>query len=196
MTDNICRIMLDIEGLDTTPSSHILSIGALAFDADGGRPPHAPAKFYAVMTNKEQNRKIGFDTVKWWLTQDKNTFPTGSCPLIKGLNDLSKWLVETVEAIGGELEIWANGITYDIAALEDAYKQMGLSIPWKYNQVRDFRTLKKLFPEIQADSFVGRPHNAVDDAMNQARHAGKILTHIYATRNAISILKETGYGSL
>jgi inhibitor of KinA sporulation pathway (predicted exonuclease) len=71
--------------------------------------------------------------------------------------------------------LWCKGTDFDVPILNNVCKQYGIIPTWKYSAVRDFRTAKKLFPHIEADPFVGAPHNALDDAINQALHLRKIL---------------------
>jgi len=47
--------------------------------------------------------------------------------------------------------------------LEDAMKQYGVTVPWKYWQVMDARTIYK----IAKSSKLGNNHNALADCVNQ-----------------------------
>jgi len=77
-----------------------------------------------------------------------------------------------------EVIAWANGTDFDISIIKDALKQCGFGTPWRYNNVRDYRTLAKLFPQIQRPTFVGEKHNALADAINQAEHLKLLLAHV------------------
>jgi hypothetical protein len=47
---------------------------------------------------------------------------------------------------------------------------MGVEPPWKYNDVRDFRTVKKMFGESMVTTIQNpQPHNALEDAVFQAQ---------------------------
>jgi hypothetical protein len=67
--------------------------------------------------------------------------------------------------------VWANGINFDISILEHMYGQVGLHVPWKYNAVRDYRTYVKSFDWVSPKTTYhnGTKHNALDDAIYQAR---------------------------
>ena len=53
-------------------------------------------------------------------------------------------------------------------------KYSGLKNPIKYRNQRDYRTLKALYPDVIAE-FTGTKHNALDDAIHQAKHAVAIM---------------------
>ena len=64
--------------------------------------------------------------------------------------------------------IWAKGIDFDPPILADLYRRLELPIPWKYNNVRDFRTVKKIFDWISRPRSPNEMHNALHDAQFQA----------------------------
>ncbi|OYW60916.1 MAG: hypothetical protein B7Z40_19340 [Bosea sp. 12-68-7] len=51
--------------------------------------------------------------------------------------------------------VWANGAVFDIGILEHAYRSKGLVIPWKYNQVRDSRTIRQEIPMLAERTATG-----------------------------------------
>jgi hypothetical protein len=79
-----------------------------------------------------------------------------------------------VESIYPE-RVWGNGSHFDIAILEHAYAVVGKVAPWHYRAPRDLRTIKELAElrhgfVVGADiKFSGDPHNALDDAVHQAK---------------------------
>jgi len=55
---------------------------------------------------------------------------------------------------------------------EHAYRESLLDIPWRFWNVRDCRTIKDLFESKRGglnDNFTGVAHNALDDAIHQAK---------------------------
>jgi inhibitor of KinA sporulation pathway (predicted exonuclease) len=71
--------------------------------------------------------------------------------------------------------VWSNGATFDIAILENAYRQLGYEehIPWLYPHIRDVRTVCALAEGVvnkELFLFQGTPHVAVDDAIHQAKY--------------------------
>ena len=158
------HFMVDLETLDTTPSSVILSIGTCVIP--GYMDPADSDKFYVeVHVGSQYMRTQSISTIEWW-KQQGNCPDHGTISLTDALRQFRDYLLRyTTEPI-----IWCKGTDFDTAILAHAYKQMGSDTPWRYNNVRDFRTVKKLF----ADSLVVtapnlNPHNALADAIHQAR---------------------------
>lgn len=152
------KVMVDIESLSTEQNATILSIGAVVMD-------DAMDKTFYLEINPRQGRDISIDTLEFWFKQPIKPPLGGICPLNTVLIDFHKWLSSV-----SMTEIWANGITFDITVLENAYKSTGITVPWKYNTMRDYRTLAALFPEVPKPIFVGDVHNALHDAIYQATY--------------------------
>lgn len=158
------HVMVDIETLDTTPTAVILSIGAITLD------PDYPVTFYAeldVSTQFERTRSEG--TIEWWSKQPI-AVPQGTTYIQDALADFKKYL----SALRAEPIIWCKGTDFDTAILSHAYAQHKLLLPWKYNSVRDFRTVQRLFPHY---NFPANPnaHHALADAKHQAEELRAIL---------------------
>ena len=164
-------IMVDLETLGTSPNSHILSIGACTMDGS--------QTFYQAVG--EQDRRIDFDTVRWWLGQSKEAQDVfNHCvqadSLSLALGKFSNWFKEVGDK---DSKIWSHGATFDVSMLEDAFRSVGQEIPWAFWNVRDTRTL------IDASQFMfktdfkpmrkGTHHNALDDALFQAEWMRAII---------------------
>lgn len=162
-TTNSTHVMVDIETLDTKPSAIILSIGACLI-------PVTTCQFYAECDENQPDRTYSQSTIEWWAQQSPGLKPNGTQPLIDVLSMFGRWIAQ----LPGEPIVWAKGIDFDCAILADAYRQYGLPLPWKYNAVRDFRTLKKVCP-IGADLVPTLSHNALADAKHQAEWLEHIL---------------------
>ena len=65
-------------------------------------------------------------------------------------------------------EIWSKGALADIRWINNALDYFGIERPWKYYKEFCFRTLLKSVPKFDMP-FVGMPHNALDDAIHQAK---------------------------
>lgn len=165
--------MLDIETLGLEPTAVVLSLGAVFFDELG----ELLEGVHYVFNRSEYARRTGFttnvETVVWWMQQSEDArkiFAQTTVPIVESLADFSrsyaKYECKTV---------WANGVQFDIPILENLHKQFNMVQPWRYNQARDYRTVRQLFPDIKPDVYDGVvAHNALSDARFQARHLVKI----------------------
>ena len=161
------HLMLDLETLGTTPGCVVLSIGAVEFDLDGIK-----SAFHAhidVDSSTALGLKVDARTVMWWLDQPKeaqnallqaDTFPIHD--VLDAFNDTFDWK---------DLKVWANGASFDFPILEAVYKAAHRTVPWKYYNQMDFRTMKNLVPNGSYELLRVRPgtaHDALDDARSQA----------------------------
>jgi 3' exoribonuclease, RNase T-like len=155
------HIMVDIETLDTQPSAIILSVGACVISPNRFRP-----QFYGELSVLHQHnlgRTTSQDTLDWWSAQS-NCPKHGTFLLGETLQEFSRWIA----ACTSDPVIWCKGTDFDVAILGHAYKMCQVPIPWKYNSVRDFRTVKKLFSESVSPDIVNTAaHNALADAQYQ-----------------------------
>ena len=154
-------LMIDIEGLATTPDTTILTIAAQEFNplerGTFGR------EFYARVTlESQEGRAIDDDTLAWWATQSEiireEAFGEDDrVPLREALEGLHRvaWHARRV---------WAQGPTYDMNILEHAYKSLGMPLPWKFFSVRDSRTLFSLVPQLNT---YPASHHALEDCRRQ-----------------------------
>lgn len=178
------HIMLDLETLDTTSSAVVISIGAVAFD------PYTTTlgeKFYVELTDdiaaqQARGRTISGDTVRWWMQQDVLATQVFATPPMDGVQRVNTFEALSrfglfVAANGARgVELWGNGVDFDNIILGSLYDAFGLCKPWSYSRNRCYRTIKNLGigprrPKVRE----GVHHNALDDAITQARHLQEIF---------------------
>jgi hypothetical protein len=157
------NVMIDIETLDTAPTSIILSIGAVYFDSIG-----LGKEFYQPVTlASQENRTWSASTLLWWMTQNEEARKAAY------LNESAISLYNALQELGSFIEssdnlIWTNGPDFDATILQDAYRQLGLVVPWKYSNNRCYRTFRSFHKEILITRLDA--HNALADAKYQALH--------------------------
>jgi len=161
------RVMVDIETLGLERDSAILSIGAVRFDAGGvGDEFH---EFIDQRSCQAAGLNLDVETLDWHLSQ--GTF--GGRELVDG-RDLDVALEYFVEWYGTADEVWANSPSFDCEALEYAGELVGVEMPWHYTEERDVRTVKNL-PVATDIEHRGTEHDALDDAVYQARQVAAVL---------------------
>lgn len=165
------HIMIDLETLGTTVDSVILSIGAVKFDLDSDKMDDAG--FYAsvsIDSNLDIGRVVNESTINWWMKQSaeaRQVFAEPKQSLEAALASLSEWAGRCQRIV------WSNGANFDIPMLEHAYNKLGWFAPWEFYNTRCVRTYKSL----PAAARVPKPandHNALRDAVNQARYVQAI----------------------
>lgn len=155
------HLMVDLEGLATGPDTTILTIAAQAFDPFGSG--YYAQHYYARVTlESQENRAIDDGTIAWWATQPEHAREEAfneqnRIPLDQALEELARLIWHSTL-------IWSQGPTYDMNILEHAYKSYGKSLPWKYYQVRDSRTVFSLWPDLPIPP---TSHHALEDCRRQ-----------------------------
>jgi len=168
--------MIDTETLGTKPGAAILSIGAVMFDQYGlGGTFYAPVLLESCIS---VGLTIDPATVTWWMRQSDEAraaaFRDDAAPLWKVLGDFYDWF-----NANRAKHPWCHGATFDAPILEAAFKACGLAAPWAYWNVRDTRTLYDL-AGVKVDRAAGTHHNALDDAINQAKAAAQAMRILQA----------------
>jgi len=162
-------IMVDLETGDIMPTSTILTIGAQGFDPFSTK--FTDVTYYERITlESQESRTINNDTLKWWSQQSpeaqEEAFGADNrISLEEGLKKLQPLLRNADR-------VWANGTTFDITILENAFREHGYALPWQYWQVMDTRTIYKITPGLGK---LGNGHNALGDCVNQINHLQKAI---------------------
>lgn len=167
-------VMIDLETLGLSAGCVILSIGASTFDLQNN--------FYAkikIEDSNEQGFLTNVETMNWWQKQDKAAREeafSGIESVINVLGNFSDWLLTVSRLYEGEVFVWGNGADFDLPILQAYYDKMNMKRPWKPYNGRCYRTLKNLYKDVKAPERDWREkHNALEDAVFQAKHARKIL---------------------
>lgn len=175
-------ISIDLETLGNRSDAAILSIGAAALNRDTGKI--GPTMYQIIdLDDALRHGTVRGDTLKWWMQQSaqaKAVFTaTNRVSLYEGLRALNDF----VRALPADVCVWGNGSSFDISILEHAYDRVadrgtpGFKEEWKFWSVRDLRTAVDLADVSKTDvPFTGVAHNAIDDAVHQA----KVLAYCFS----------------
>jgi DNA polymerase III epsilon subunit-like protein len=166
--------MLDLETMGTASNAAIVSIGACVFD------PHNDIEITSwyynnINLNSCINAGLSVDggAIEFWLSQSdearqallKNRFD-----LAWVINDFNDWFVQVSHLLfGHDHRVWSHGASFDTVILENAFRAVGRTVPWSYNAHRDTRTVFELSGINLKDFQTGTLHNALDDAISQAK---------------------------
>ena len=169
MTD----VMLDLETLDTKPTSVILTIGAIRFDREKRLKPLKQCDTFYRKIEIEKQKDEGFTssqlTEQWWNRQDEDVREEAlggkdRVELKKALEDFVKWWNDT-----GNVDkqcVWGNGSSFDCPIMENAFDHYDIPTPWNFWNVRDLRTLLDITGTRPSLHKSGK-HNALKDCYRQ-----------------------------
>jgi len=169
-------IVVDLETLGTKPNSGILAIGATTLDY----------KYTFYRTIKKSSLDFyhfgwSADTMKWWHDQPAHVREeafNGTTPIRQALREFQDWLY-TVCKDKAPLII-GNGAAFDNVILKHAYDKVDLTVPWSYKNDFCYRTLRKVLGDrIKEPEFVGDKHNALSDAIHEAKILNLMLEKLY-----------------
>jgi hypothetical protein len=165
-------MMIDIETSGTKPGCRVLTLGAFGFDRDGNQ-----VEFYRRF-DATKLREEGFtddlSTVEWWCSKcSKEAYVEafgGTDNPKDGIADFKQWSYRNF-AMGKNdgFEAWCCGLDFDFPILGFFFEHYGYHFPWKFYDQRDYRTIKKEFPDIVAAEGNMMSHNALEDAKAQMR---------------------------
>ena len=171
------HIMLDLETFGSGSTAVIVSIGAVKF-----YPGHDDLldSFYTAVSPSSCTRvglKMDASTMLWWMAPERadarNQLLNGEAvELPEALDGFAQWL----GAKRGP--VWGNGAAFDNVILRNAYFAIGEEAPWPFWNDRCFRTLKALAPKNLEPRRQGTHHNALDDAIHQAKWLQAISMHL------------------
>jgi hypothetical protein len=172
------HFMLDLETMSTEPNAAIVAIGAVAFDPE--LFTLHPLEFYmpiGLRSSMTAGLHVSAETICWWLTQSdaaRAELVGRTTPLPEALSRFASWMTALVPT-RDDRKVWGNGAAFDNTILASAYAAVGATTPWRFWNDRCYRTMKSLYPDVTAPTFVGEQHKAVDDARHQALHLMEIL---------------------
>lgn len=186
-------ISIDLETLSNKFNSPILSIGAAKFDRLTGK---VGPTFYVEIDPDDAIRYglVSASTLAWWIKQDakaRRVFePSNKKVQLKmGLQMLGDF----VRAQGAGAKPWGNGSSFDITILEHAYEVagQGLEPQWKFWDIRDMRTIIDVAESmgfVKARLIEGIAHNALDDAVHQAKEIARAFAHISDKKQPVPVV--------
>ena len=162
------NVMLDLETMGTRPGSVIVSVGAIEFDPKSAQLGRTFYNTCSIQSAVDVGLAMDPETVTWWLSQSEDARKE----LTKAKGDLKSVLTSFAHWVfhcGKDVKLWGNGSDFDNALLAEAYRRIDQPIPWKFWNNRCYRTMKSLFPGVKLER-EGTHHNALDDAIYQAKH--------------------------
>lgn len=169
-------ISLDLETLDITPASVVLSIGAAAFnleDSDSIEDFDDSRTFYEQLKLQPQldmARTISASTFLWWMNQSKAAQSAISDESQQRNIESALQAFKDFFVSNKATYMLGNGVTFDNMILRSLCTDFEMPYPAKYYNDIDLRTLKVISRIKTKPKFLkgATAHNAKDDAIYQA----------------------------
>ena len=174
------EVMLDLETMSTDSRASILTLGAIKFTrGDPIIPLEKCDSFYRRIDLKSCQR-LGMvssnDTIKWWDDQSVEArYEAFDNP---DRTPLRVALVEFTQWFRGAQKIWAHGDDFDCVILANAFTVCGLTVPWKFWNTRDTRTIYDLGGVRMTDLPQNNAHHALHDCHRQIVGIQKSLDNL------------------
>lgn len=193
------HIMLDLETLDSGSHAAVVAIGAVVFDPYSFNPPPEALKTFYLTIDPESAIRAGGTvsghTIMWWMEQSdaarQQTFKKGGWELFHALTQFNAWLGEQ-DKDHKQIAVWGNGATFDNVVIRNAYTSVKLVPHWHFRGDKCYRTVINLLEEGQRPPFerAGVAHNALDDAITQAKYLQKCMYMLGLHRRDVVAARE------
>lgn len=176
------HIVIDLETLDISPTALILSIGIAAGTS---LTDYCIGQWnLSIPEQLRAGRTISPDTLSWWKEQPAEVWGAAIAePLSVEFAIANLYKVFDSVPSGADLHVWGNSPSFDLAILSNLFNSMHLSVPWKYSQERDLRTLGAIFGE-KFKNPNPTAHTAKGDAEEEFRFILKYLGELEKSNGA------------
>ncbi|WP_430997673.1 3'-5' exoribonuclease domain-containing protein, partial [Klebsiella pneumoniae] len=177
------HVMVDLETMGKKNNAAIVAIGAVVFDPSTGSIGESFYKVVCLESSVNWGAVIDPSTVIWWLKQSSEARSAivndDAIPLQDALLQFREFVSDNVAGGSKKAQVWGNGASFDNSILRSSYDCIAEDYPWEYWNDRDVRTMVELGHAInyepqKAIPFEGERHNALADAIHQARYVSAI----------------------
>ncbi|ELN4440593.1 3'-5' exoribonuclease [Klebsiella pneumoniae] len=193
------HVMVDLETMGKKHNAPIVAIGAVVFDPATGSIGESFYKVVCLESSVNWGAVIDPSTVIWWLKQSSEArseiVNDDAIPLLDALLQLREFVSDNVAGGSKKAQVWGNGASFDNSILRSSYDCIAEDYPWEYWNDRDVRTMVELGQAISFDPktaipFEGSRHNALADAIHQARYVSAIWQRIIAGNHVLQKLMQ------
>ncbi|HDK6876854.1 TPA: 3'-5' exoribonuclease [Klebsiella quasipneumoniae] len=198
-TIDYVHVMVDLETMGKKHNAPIVAIGAVVFDPATGSIGESFYKVVCLESSVNWGAVIDPSTVIWWLKQSSEARSAivndDAIPLLDALLQFREFVSDNVAGGSKNAQVWGNGASFDNSILRSSYDCIAEDYPWEYWNVRDVRTMVELGQAIGFDPkttipFEGDRHNALADAIHQARYVSAIWQRIISGNQVLQKLMQ------
>ncbi|EPU6122898.1 3'-5' exoribonuclease domain-containing protein [Klebsiella pneumoniae] len=193
------HVMVDLETMGKKHNAPIVAIGAVVFDPATDSIGESFYKVVCLESSVNWGAVIDPSTVIWWLKQSSEARSAivndDAIPLLDALLQFREFVSDNVAGGSKKAQVWGNGASFDNSILRSSYDCIAEDYPWEYWNDRDVRTMVELGQAIGFDPkttipFEGDRHNALADAIHQARYVSAIWERIISGNQVLQKLMQ------
>ncbi|SSD90367.1 exodeoxyribonuclease VIII [Klebsiella quasipneumoniae] len=193
------HVMVDLETMGKKHNAPIVAICAVVFDPATGSIGESFYKVVCLESSVNWGAVIDPSTVIWWLKQSSEARSAivndDAIPLLDALLQFREFVSDNVAGGSKKAQVWGNGASFDNSILRSSYDCIAEDYPWEYWNDRDVRTMVELGQAIGFDPkttipFEGDRHNALADAIHQARYVSAIWQRIVSGNQVLQKLMQ------
>lgn len=157
-TNSTREIMIDLESFGVDDDALLLQISAISYDSETLEVYSVYDEILSLNTMSREIKPFEPSTLIFWLKEDnvdvfrklieKGNQPSTTYGKVMTEKRLAttfhKWLSDEASEsakIGQQINIWGNGISFDIVKINRLFKKFSMSNPLPYFTERDVRTL-------------------------------------------------------
>ncbi|TKU09504.1 3'-5' exoribonuclease [Citrobacter sp. wls828] len=174
------NLMVDLETMGNGPYAPVISIGAVFFNPKTGEIGEGFSVNVSLESSMRYRARPDASTILWWMQQGEDARKSllhETFALNDALDNFSEFIAENTNQ--KYVQVWGNGASFDCVILRNSYALTGQDVPWQWWNDRDVRTVVELGKAIGFDPkrdmpFEGTRHNALDDAIHQAKYVSAI----------------------
>ncbi|HIB8334691.1 TPA: 3'-5' exoribonuclease domain-containing protein [Klebsiella variicola] len=193
------HVMVDLETMGKKHNAPIVAIGAVVFDPATGSIGESFYKVVCLESSVNWGAVIDPSTVIWWLKQSSEARSAivndDAIPLLDALLQFREFVSDNVAGGSKKAQVWGNGASFDNSILRSSYDCIAEDYPWEYWNDRDVRTMVEHGQAIGFEPkttipFEGDRHNALADAIHQARYVSAIWQRIVSGNQVLQKLMQ------
>ncbi len=193
------HVMVDLETMGKKHNAPIVAIGAVVFNPATGSIGENFYKVVCLESSVNWGAVIDPSTVIWWLKQSSEARSAivndDAIPLLDALLQFREFVSDNVAGGSKKAQVWGNGASFDNSILRSSYDCIAEDYPWEYWNDRDVLTMVELGQAIGFDPkttipFEGDRHNALADAIHQARYVSAIWQRIISGNQVLQKLMQ------
>lgn len=185
------NLMIDIECMSRKSDAAIVSIGAVFFEPSTGDIGPQFHRAIDLKSSSDFGGHIEPETVVWWLKQSaeaRAAITGGAITIGLALTQFSEFIAAECDL--SWVKVWGNGAGFDNIIVRSAFDRCGIECPWQFWNDRDVRTIVEMGRAVGFDPkkdmpFTGEVHNALDDAIHQAKYVSAIWQRLIPATSEI-----------